>query len=424
MFRLQKLIDTKKLLNYEIGSEVEDAGAFDDITIKLDFLDKNVCRILIQLKHKTGKKVSINEKDLQGSNDFSISKYFQTFLEMKNSDIYDEGFIKYLILSTNIGLKEDTLKSLEEVYAINEIFKFSESGNFYKFKSVESILPFIDEDKIKANYNDIDINEFIELFVLAVNQPNNDELKSLILREFPEIRQEKFFSSIKAELNDWMLAGIGEYLDPQKFKDIHGKTTKTCKKLYALPLTGRVLDEEEPATLSLVQLKIFIADPESRSQILYYPTSSKEAFLNELNSSLIALEKEVHYLPDQKYLHESHEILWIARNQVLIIDCGTTLRYKDKLILEKSCEKVIVLLPGGIELKKRTVFHNFPHIPRYIKSTESVKLCCNEDEFKESSAELSLLLKFETLELLNIQFTRNSSLQGLNNPPSYEVRIE
>ncbi|XP_049542859.1 uncharacterized protein LOC125955757 [Anopheles darlingi] len=105
---------------FEIGVEVATAGKFDDIVMHL--VDEgHYC--LVQAKHKQDETKRIILDDLlKNTTEYSLPKYFDSFLSLKQEDCYRQGHLKYIVIYTNLNVDEHLMKVIEPVPSDNDTF--------------------------------------------------------------------------------------------------------------------------------------------------------------------------------------------------------------------------------------------------------------------------------------------------------------
>jgi ankyrin repeat protein len=86
--------------DFEMKTNSDDCGVFDDVALKVTFVDGQSEIFLFQLKHSEKKK-NVNDKQLAAENgDFSLLKYIQSIQKFKNTE--NVSFILYTNNSTSI----------------------------------------------------------------------------------------------------------------------------------------------------------------------------------------------------------------------------------------------------------------------------------------------------------------------------------
>jgi hypothetical protein len=86
--------------DFEMKTNSDDCGVFDDVALKVTFVDGQSENFLFQLKHSEKKK-NVNDKQLAAENgDFSLLKYIQSIQKFKNTE--NVSFILYTNNSTSI----------------------------------------------------------------------------------------------------------------------------------------------------------------------------------------------------------------------------------------------------------------------------------------------------------------------------------
>ncbi|XP_052873349.1 uncharacterized protein LOC128278657 [Anopheles cruzii] len=99
---------------FEIGVEVATAGKFDDILMYL-VDERQYC--LVQAKHKQDESKRITLDDLlKTTTEYSLPKYFDSFLGLQQEDYCREGQLRYIVIYTNLNVDEHVMKVIERVH--------------------------------------------------------------------------------------------------------------------------------------------------------------------------------------------------------------------------------------------------------------------------------------------------------------------
>ncbi|XP_058065655.1 uncharacterized protein LOC131215283 [Anopheles bellator] len=99
---------------FEIGVEVATAGKFDDIVMYL-VDERQYC--LVQAKHKQDESKRITLDDLlKTTTEYSLPKYFDSFLGLKQEAYCREDQLRYIVIYTNLNVDEHVMKVLERVH--------------------------------------------------------------------------------------------------------------------------------------------------------------------------------------------------------------------------------------------------------------------------------------------------------------------
>ncbi|KAG5894034.1 hypothetical protein JTB14_018136 [Gonioctena quinquepunctata] len=135
--------------NWKLSTENEKAGKFDDMVFQSSNGD-----FLLQSKHKDGKKKNVSSEDFWSTNsnndDFSLSKYFSSFVNIRK-----KFEVKLLFLCTNIDLSTG-----EDIFQKEDVSddSFQRGTKSYKFnKTYQSKLK-----DITKTCDDVLLTEFCE----------------------------------------------------------------------------------------------------------------------------------------------------------------------------------------------------------------------------------------------------------------------
>ncbi|XP_041786868.1 uncharacterized protein LOC121602184 [Anopheles merus] len=105
---------------FEIGVEVALAGKFDDIVMHLLDVDQ-YC--LVQAKHKQDESKRIIMDDLlKTTTEYSLPKYFDSFLGLKQEEMFQGERLKYIVIYTNLKLDENVMKVINPVEPATDEF--------------------------------------------------------------------------------------------------------------------------------------------------------------------------------------------------------------------------------------------------------------------------------------------------------------
>lgn len=180
-----------KYHQFQLRSEVPEAGKFDDLMFKYQKNGKTYYKLL-QAKHnnKTD-KTAIDYGTLfeQQSKDFKLVRYLIPYLKYKEQ--IKDGEIEDVIICTikNMNVKKLKRKDIEveEIADKDDILDFeSEKGaKRYRFTNiVPKLKKQLKEYKnLAGKYTENDIKDFVNHLVLAVSQPDEQKLKTLIKQE-------------------------------------------------------------------------------------------------------------------------------------------------------------------------------------------------------------------------------------------------
>ncbi|XP_065208121.1 uncharacterized protein LOC135836955 [Planococcus citri] len=130
---------------FTLATEMVAAEKFDDIVFGYtdEKSGKDVCRF-VQVKHKQNQneKITIsallNEKD----DDFSLKKYFLSYLKIKGNPEFNDYELKDFVISTNIDLHEDLKNRFKEKTDEDKILQFeSREKDFRRYEIKLELFP-------------------------------------------------------------------------------------------------------------------------------------------------------------------------------------------------------------------------------------------------------------------------------------------
>lgn len=246
MLFLKRAVDRE--YSFRLATEMESATGFDDIVFQ-DRKNEKIVHRFIQNKHKQNECEKIGVGKLLSKNksgEFSVPKYFVSYLKIKINPDFADGDLKDFTICTNIGFDlaqsttQNTIKKLKaktsgpnkgieiavEVISTSDIF-FKYGGTRYKFscthdnmisivqpafksavkEAIEELEKEIKELQGKSDQNskrklernqvwqrefermtnegrlEENIREFFDKLVFAVNQPNEIKLAEIIENE-------------------------------------------------------------------------------------------------------------------------------------------------------------------------------------------------------------------------------------------------
>lgn len=219
------------LTAFFLASNMDEAGAFDDIVLQYLNSDNEIKIIFLQAKHKDDvnkQKINLQLLFSKAKNDFSLVKYFESYQAIKllfakpddgNDPIFSIPIDNCeFIIFTNATINEKNIKleHLSNIKYNDSIFNFT--NEFYR----------INEDNedvqrcIQATFNGVDVKdtirirtefiEFLKKFKLMVNQPNQEILHQNILNlielTYPSAQMNysnEIFSTINYEMETWWM---------------------------------------------------------------------------------------------------------------------------------------------------------------------------------------------------------------------------
>jgi hypothetical protein len=97
--------------DFEMKTNSDDCGDFDDVALKVTFVDGHSQMFLLQLKHSENMKKVTEKKFAAESGDFSLPKYIKSIRKFENTE--NVSFIVYTNLSTSIESNSKILLQIE-----------------------------------------------------------------------------------------------------------------------------------------------------------------------------------------------------------------------------------------------------------------------------------------------------------------------
>ncbi|XP_076672115.1 uncharacterized protein LOC143371117 [Andrena cerasifolii] len=210
--------------SFRLGTEIKEANKFDDLVFEYIEGGKKVYRLL-QAKHKLDESKKITVKNLlaQPKGDYSLIKYFFSYQDSKEQELFKNGTIKDIIICTNIGFNFDDLEKaeikVERIIGKDDILDIECGGKQpvrYRFNQDVIILlkpklqayNVVELPKKQITYSDDEIKDFLNHLVFAINQPNEEELGQIIKeeigKEFDFITTENVYNKFVLKMLAWL----------------------------------------------------------------------------------------------------------------------------------------------------------------------------------------------------------------------------
>ena len=369
--------------DYMIACENADAGDFDDITLTLVDNKNQTKHIFMQLKHKSGRKNMFGNDDLkEKKGDFSISKYFKSYQDIKRSHKYKIEDV-HLVLHTNIDMHEDAYISFgEQIEELNEILSPPVlQAKYYRLK-----------DEFIQNYLDLDgsmdeTKDFAKRFLIAINQQDGKNLKSLILDQFYGLESE-FLDNMLCDVKNWINIKDGSYISPSIFESYKRKGVEKVAKDFQL----KTDIEADISEFFLLEMQEFLSSTGTKIKNVFYSNLNKHHILKAIEKCLNEKNKCLIYVSDFEDLDSRKDIFWLAKGEALVVDCGTTIKYNEKKRFCEQCWKIFILLKD-YELDNRNLVHTVPHIKECSENLINIGVYSDKDGFEKCDKKLSMLLK-------------------------------
>ncbi|XP_035892324.1 uncharacterized protein LOC118503310 [Anopheles stephensi] len=216
---------------FEIGVEVAVAGKFDDIVMHL-VDEQQYC--LVQAKHKQDESKRIILDDLlKTTTEYSLPKYFDSFLGLRQEEIFQAGRLKYIVIYTNLKVDENVMKVIEPVEPAADIFLHTlnvrcrgKESSLYRFNTgcgefieqlIDRISPICEVARKLAE-------QLVQRKKISIN-PNGifHDFHALLVRDVFDLERQLFRESFLADV---------EGVDPcvQKFRFLLERTLRSIMK--------------------------------------------------------------------------------------------------------------------------------------------------------------------------------------------------
>ncbi|XP_063923206.1 uncharacterized protein LOC135137470 isoform X2 [Zophobas morio] len=179
------LIQNEDVENFQIASNDDNFGKFDDVIIETKLMNQDVMKYAVQLKHSEKKSTLIPKRLTDSKGDFSIKKYLDSFRE-KEQNFGDYKLILWtnlkldwscseLLIIDSLNLQLDIEKYEKDDMKL--IFDYPEETNCYKFK-------IVDNGSFPANDELDSYRSFFDKFFLFTNQDNVERAKKKTVERF------------------------------------------------------------------------------------------------------------------------------------------------------------------------------------------------------------------------------------------------
>ncbi|XP_014274177.1 uncharacterized protein [Halyomorpha halys] len=244
--------------SFNLGTEIKEAGKFDDLVFEFT-LDRKKYFRLLQAKHKldkTGSSITTNSLLNKIKSEFYLPKYFFSYLDAKNNSMFRGGTIKDVIICTNVNFNDKVLNNedikIQLLSNKDDLLDINMSclTKPMRYKFTEEIVPKLNKilndyktksKKVLSDYNDDDIKDFINHLVFAVDCPSEQELDEVIKREIE--KQFNFLSNIFSVQNtycrfmmtmlDWLQGKVrGRFISGEEGKQFFEEARKSIPVLF------------------------------------------------------------------------------------------------------------------------------------------------------------------------------------------------
>ncbi|XP_014273746.1 uncharacterized protein [Halyomorpha halys] len=242
--------------SFNLGAKIKEAGKFEDLVFEFH-QDKTKFFRLLLAKHKIDKTVSsitINSL-LNIKSEFYLPKYFFSYLDAKKESLFREGIIKDVIICTNINFDNNISKRKGEIQLLTNTDGILDiyTGSVTKpkrYKFTEKIIPKLKKPlndykskskTVLSDYNDDDIEDFINHLIFAVDCPSERELDEVIKKElgnkfdFPNnfFSVESTYCRFMITMIDWLKAKVrGRFISDKEGKQFFEEAKKGIPVLF------------------------------------------------------------------------------------------------------------------------------------------------------------------------------------------------
>jgi hypothetical protein len=256
-------------VKFELSTELANAGKFDDIVLKIDENGK-ISYIFGQAKHKV-KAGYLAFKTLMKSNNFKLSKYFESWREILSQKQYGKSEITILIITNNQLYAKQTLSNglvkidsgdrLSSLYFVEEnsddlIFK--DVGKRYKFPDGaafpagrQAVFQVLKNDFLKISPSqdmsdfDLKLNSFMDRLVFVTSLGIKD-IQKLIQKDLKRKLKISDASTQYLKLEECIKNSINK---KQKItNDVYEKVFKEIElledKLLVIRTTKTIFDDD------------------------------------------------------------------------------------------------------------------------------------------------------------------------------------
>ena len=180
---LFRALNNKQITQFYLGTNVKGIGDFDDVVFRYDVIDQSQSKIIfLQAKHKENinKDQLCYEKIFHESGDFSLYKYFESYLNIKEkfnkSDTKDSVFSgtfehidSYFVIFTSAAENFSRKKYLQSI----DILLTNETGLTFQLEHEDKDISVLDEKGFTET-----LTNTTEIY-LTINEYNNDFEKLL-----------------------------------------------------------------------------------------------------------------------------------------------------------------------------------------------------------------------------------------------------
>ncbi|XP_023311719.1 uncharacterized protein LOC108913549 [Anoplophora glabripennis] len=239
--------------NWKISTENQEAGKYDDLVLELQ--DKS---LLLQAKFKQNKKIDVDQLFSCNSKsaDFSLPKYFFSYLEVKS-----ESVEKTVIICTNTHIDEKGLENFLTGHFVGpDSMLHYEGATFRFFTFNENIVPDLKASaEVYCNntlkrkgidkVTEENIKDFLDHLQFFPNYPSGDKLDKIIQQSLSLLNESSLYRKVSSQelykkIEDWFKQPKGEYLTEDRARAMFSeiKSDKYCEQLKNYNVTFRYND--------------------------------------------------------------------------------------------------------------------------------------------------------------------------------------
>jgi hypothetical protein len=272
--------------SFRLATEMDDAEKFDDVVFQYKEQGNDVIRFLQgKLRQDQAKKITkgdlLNEKD----GDFSLQKYFLSYLKICKSLAFRGAEFKDFIIFTNIDLKNEVCDWFVPIVETDPILSMTwKNKQNRKAKLLRIKLPDlqVERKRVLLNSNKVsdvkglinrlsaigkasreDVVGFLTKLVVAVNQPNEIELWGIIKSEIGGFHgvslsnMDLIASEFNKKILDWMKKKEGYFFTHEQGQNL---LRGIMQKIFKLMFAGITKDYRIKLDELGIQLKVDHAD--------------------------------------------------------------------------------------------------------------------------------------------------------------------
>ncbi|KAJ3663431.1 hypothetical protein Zmor_007693 [Zophobas morio] len=421
-----QMVSDDKINNFQISSNDNNFGAFDDVVVKIES-DENIEVKAIQLKHSDRKILSVEHlKSEKG--DFSLKKYFESYLKLKNA-------VQEFIIYTNrpfTDVSHDAKFQLPgQNFYVRPVKMYNLPFNFEISKKVNYIYKFeIVEDAWTAeHFSEIqEYQSFFKKFSLYTNQENFDALRLSTIEMFRTTysSSENAFDQYYKIISEWnMREGTKETLNKKWMQRAIGLQLLAP---HIEPLScGLVNDKMKIFRDAVSMFTITLIDKNSceNAKQLWGEIGKEKIDIKEINRIRINYQLSVDYIHGNAVENLNPklltQLLWLMNKCPLIIHENQDL---EKAIQLCENDKFIVLSDGINEewMEMYPLFKNLSNIKSKRECYDT--LLRNFTVSIQGKEELNLMTAFGNNEESLDNVTTSDLMGMLNGPWSIDGKQE